>query len=168
MWPSQTEWAAISHKMMFAGCSRRFALFVFMLTYSQFVCIWLAASGCVCVCMYVCMRDKETGREPESERVVRFELLSSLVACHGLMHSLLAHSHCIKSAQHTHTHIEWHKRFHFYRALITSLFSVSQCHLRSWFDRGTRSQLRVAPWPSSAAPKETLRLLSFGKRKAAR
>lgn len=168
MWPSQTEWAAISHKMMFAGCSRRFALFVFMLTVSLCAYDWPPLAVFVCVRMYVCMRDKETGREADSERVVRFELLSSLVACHGLMHSLLAHSHCIKSAQHTHTHIEWHKRFHFYCALITSLFSVSQCHLRSWFDRGTRSQLRVAPWPSSAAPKETLRLLSFGKKKAAR
>lgn len=51
---------------------------------------------------------------------------------------------------------------------LTSVFSVTQCLPSLWFGHGTRSQLRAAPSPSSAAPRGTLLLLCFGRKKAAR
>lgn len=82
-------------------------------------------------------RDKETGSGWQLWAAV------IMVLCHSLMHSvsLLPHPLCNKPSQHTHT-----QRLHIYCALTLILsLSVLQCPPRSWFGRGTRSQLRVAP-----------------------
>lgn len=134
-------------------------------------CLYVVAdmyvSPRVCTCDVPFNGQGKKGRRGLS----RAELVSSQVACLGLMHSVspVAHSHCIKLIQHTPT--DWHTEAFFPRANLRTIFLYflrSQCPLRWWCVHGTRSLLRAAPWPSSVGPRETLRQLSFGKRKAAR
>lgn len=141
----------------------------------RWVCIYASACTGECGCVFVWVW-----------AVSRWITVISLVACCCLMRSVTSpeHPHCINTLMHTDTHAHTHvdttyalrvtsslsveTRLQFLHIFFYCLFSVLQCLLRSWCGRGTRSQRRVALWPSSVALRETLRQLSSGKKRAAR
>ncbi len=143
----------------------------------QYVHMWMCACHCqlcvhvcVCVCACVCMRDKET----ELGWVVMCWWVVVITGGSSRLHALsdTADTLSLYEAHSTHTARDYHslkdRSFLLCPDNHFSPLCVFQCPLRSWFGLGTRSQLQVAPWPSSVAPKGTHHQPSFGKKKAAR